>query len=148
MNLAIDERKLTATAAATKTEVTISKWVNEGAPSWSDILTAHDVARLTRRHRWQLSAFAWIGRFPKPRRFRGRRLGWLRSEVVNWLTKDLTISGLPHSPSVQQHLPLNRVGRHFRSKRGRSRRAHLGQRLVRRPAAITQSHGGNQAGRS
>ena len=97
-------------AATARQEVSISKWVNERAPPWDDILTAHDVARLTRRHRWHLSALMWIGRFPAQQRFRGRRLGWLRSDVVNWLAKELSTRNHQHGPGVQQRLPFRILG--------------------------------------
>jgi predicted DNA-binding transcriptional regulator AlpA len=132
-------------AAAAKQEVSISKWVNEKAPPWDDILTAHDVARLTRRHRWQLSALTWIGRFPRQQRFRGRRLGWLRSDVVNWLAKELRNPSRQHGAGVQQRLPLQDFGR-FRSRRIRSRRTRVGPRLA-GPISLARLRGDGQ-GRS
>src|SRR6202034_4403145 len=65
--------------------ISISRWVNEKLPSWNQILTAHDVARLTRRHRWMLSALELLGRFPKKQLFHGRRIGWRRCDVQRWL---------------------------------------------------------------
>ena len=67
--------------------VLISKWVNETPPAWDQILTARDVARLTRRHRWILSTLVLIGRFPKEQRFRGRPVGWSRKDVDGWLAR-------------------------------------------------------------
>jgi hypothetical protein len=58
-----------------KAGVSISKWVNEAYPPWDEILSAHDVARLTRRHRWLLSAMAALRRFPRKRKFHGRAVG-------------------------------------------------------------------------
>lgn len=79
--------------------VSLSKWVNEPFPPWNDILTAHEVARLTRRHRWILSTLMLVGRFPKKQRFRGRRIGWLRADVVGWLAKNQRASrGLSERP--------------------------------------------------
>jgi hypothetical protein len=65
--------------------VSISKWVNEALPPWSEILSAHDVARLTRRHRWILSALSFMRRFPRRRHFHGRPIGWHRRDVARWL---------------------------------------------------------------
>ena len=65
--------------------VSISKWVNEACPPWDEILSAHDVARITRRHRWGLSAMAALRRFPRKRKFHGRAVGWHRGDVVRWL---------------------------------------------------------------
>lgn len=67
--------------------VSISKWVNEKYPTWDQTLTAHDAARLTRRHRWVLVALTLLGRFPKPQRFHGRRVGWGRREVEQWIVR-------------------------------------------------------------
>jgi len=73
--------------------VSLSKWVNERLPSFQELLTAQDVARLTRRHRLVLAALTLIGRFPRRLRFRGRRIGWLRSDVLNWLDDDIGFVG-------------------------------------------------------
>ena len=66
--------------------VFISKWVNEKIPGSDQILTAHDVARLTRRRRWILSTLTILGKFPKKQRFQGRYLGWRRSDIDQWLS--------------------------------------------------------------
>ena len=73
------------------TRVALSRWVNEPLPAWQDILSAHDVARLTRRPTWILCGLALVGRFPRERQYRGRRIGWLRSDVLTWMTRELTI---------------------------------------------------------
>jgi predicted DNA-binding transcriptional regulator AlpA len=86
-----------------KTVVSISKWVNEVYPSWGEILSAHDVARLTRRHRWVLSAMAALRRFPRKRRFHGRAVGWHRGDVIRWLANHLSSHTAPRRPST---LPL------------------------------------------
>jgi predicted DNA-binding transcriptional regulator AlpA len=76
-------------AAITRSgQVSLSKWVNEKLPPWTELLTAHEVARLTRRHRWILSALTLLGRFPKQERFRGRAIGWKRHDVERWLRSD------------------------------------------------------------
>jgi len=69
--------------------IVLSRWVNEPYPPLTELLSAHDVARLTRRPRWLLAGLALIGRFPKKARFRGRALGWWRSDVLEWMAKDL-----------------------------------------------------------
>jgi predicted DNA-binding transcriptional regulator AlpA len=69
--------------------VTLPPWVNEPLPSLSDLLSAHDAARLTRRSRWVLSGLMLLGRFPKRRRYQGRLIGWNRNEVLEWLCRDL-----------------------------------------------------------
>lgn len=65
--------------------VTLSQWVNERCPEWAALLSAHEVARLTRRPHCMLSTLAFLGRFPKQQRYRGRRIGWRRVDVEHWL---------------------------------------------------------------
>jgi len=65
----------------------LSPWINDEFPRWSDLLTTHDVARLTRRHTWVISALALIGRFPKRARFHGRGIGWNRHDVTDWMAR-------------------------------------------------------------
>jgi predicted DNA-binding transcriptional regulator AlpA len=69
--------------------VSLSPYVNEQFPNWEELLSAHDVARLTRRPSWMVLSLALLGRFPRKRRFHGRGIGWLRSDVIHWLAKDL-----------------------------------------------------------
>src|SRR5690349_25122285 len=74
-------------------DVPLSPWVNERFPSWNEILTSHDVARLTRRHRWILAALSLVGHFPRKLRFRGQSIGWLRSDVDGWLGRYRHVRG-------------------------------------------------------
>jgi hypothetical protein len=69
-------------------KLSISRWVNEKYPPWSELLSAHDVARLTRRPLWVLAGLCLIGRFPKKLKFRGRGIGWRQSEVLDWMSRD------------------------------------------------------------
>lgn len=71
--------------------VTLSRWVNERPLPITEILSAHDVARLTQRPIWLLAGMALIGRFPQKRKHRGRRVGWCRSDVLDWLSRDLSV---------------------------------------------------------
>jgi predicted DNA-binding transcriptional regulator AlpA len=89
--MAIDESGSQTLDRGRAQRVSLSKWVNERLPSFQELLTSHDVARLTRRHRWVLAALALIGRFPRGQRFHGRRIGWLRSDVVGWLADDIAL---------------------------------------------------------
>lgn len=82
----------TRTQEAAHVPLSISKWVNERYPPLNELLSAHDVARLTRRPRWMLSGLCLIGRFPKKLTFRGRGIGWRRSEVLDWMSRDLAIA--------------------------------------------------------
>lgn len=65
--------------------VTLSRWVNERFPDWRQLLSAHDVARLTRRPGWVLFGLTLVGRFPRKHCFHGRRIGWLRDDVLDWI---------------------------------------------------------------
>ena len=71
--------------AAAVPHIMLSRWVNEPYPPLTELLSAHDVARLTRRPRWLLVGLAMIGRFPKRARFRGRAFGWWLSDVLEWM---------------------------------------------------------------
>ena len=81
------------TATASSRNVVLSPWVNEPLPAWEELLSAHDVARLTRRPRWVLASLVLLGRFPRKCRYHGRGIGWLRSDVLFWLTKELEAGG-------------------------------------------------------
>lgn len=83
--------------AASASPIALSRWVNEPYPPLTELLSARDVARLTRRPHWLLVGLALIGRFPKRARFRGRALGWWLSDVLEWMAKDL-----------RHHTPLSR----------------------------------------
>ena len=69
--------------------VSLSPYVNEQFPNWEELLTAHDVARLTRRPRWMLASMILLRGFPRKRRYHGRGIGWLRSDIIHWLGRDL-----------------------------------------------------------
>jgi predicted DNA-binding transcriptional regulator AlpA len=97
--------------------VTISPWINQRFPPLNEILSAHDVARLTRRPRWVLCGLALVNRFPRKKRFRGRLVGWCRAEVLEWMTRELSVeteiyqrsNGTRRSPRLnaqQECLPL------------------------------------------
>jgi predicted DNA-binding transcriptional regulator AlpA len=95
--------------------VTVSLWVNEQSLPWNEIVSAHEVARLTRRKRWVFIGLTWIGRFPKKKRYHGRAVGWLRSEILEWNSRNLRLdcAALPggvarYSAKVQpqRSLPL------------------------------------------
>ena len=99
--MAIDESGLQTPDRARAQRVSLSKWVNEKFPSFQELLTAHDVARLTRRHRWVLAALTVVGRFPPRQRFHGRSVGWRRHDVERWLAERFT-----KEPQDEVQLPL------------------------------------------
>ena len=90
--------------------VSLSPYVNEPLPNWEELLSAHDVARLTRRPRWIVLSLALFGRFPRKHRYHGRNIGWLRSDVVNWLARDLRVLRCHTSPSVNARSHSARQG--------------------------------------
>ena len=71
--------------SASPNHITLSKWVNERFPPWDQLLSAHDVARLTRRPQWVLLGMMLLGRFPRKHCFHGRRIAWLRRDVLDWI---------------------------------------------------------------
>jgi predicted DNA-binding transcriptional regulator AlpA len=83
--------RTTVMIPARVTQLTISRWVNERYPPLNELLSSHDVARLTQRPRWVLIGLCLIGRFPKKLKFRGRGIGWRRSEVIDWMSRDLAV---------------------------------------------------------
>jgi hypothetical protein len=80
--------------------VAISPWINERPPPLHELLSAHDVARLTRRPSWMLVGLCLIGRFPKRLMFQGRAIGWRRSEILDWMARDLSVEGRSTVPRV------------------------------------------------
>lgn len=92
--------------------LTISRWVNEPYPPLNELLSSHDVARLTRRPRWLLSGLSLIGRFPKKFKFQGRGIGWRRSEVLEWMSRETHSCAADRRPAcspghpIQTDLPL------------------------------------------
>ena len=67
--------------------VSLSVWVNEKPPALDQILSAHDVARLTRRRRWVVHALTFLRRFPRRQRFKNRAIGWAKRDVLTWLAE-------------------------------------------------------------
>ena len=128
--MAIDE-SISIPDPAASLRVTLSRWVNESLPSCQEILTAHDVARLTRRHRWVLETLTLVGRFPRKHRFHGRRIGWQRRDVLLWLgAKSLPGHDQPNDDNagleplqreLQLRLPPCRRSRSHRSRCASSR---------------------------
>ena len=110
--MAIDEFATSIPDRAIASRVSLSKWVNERLPSYQALLTAHEVARLTRRPLWVLETLTLFGRFPKKQRFRGKGIGWRRRDVFLWLSAEhcLTLQAVKISAAgyrpVQQQLDL------------------------------------------
>jgi predicted DNA-binding transcriptional regulator AlpA len=100
-------------ATSPSCNVVLSPFVNERFPAWGELLSAHDVARLTRRPRWMLAGLVFLGQFPRKRRYHGHGIGWLRSEVLSWLTEleagecRAEAAAIAHRrPACQTPLPL------------------------------------------
>jgi hypothetical protein len=73
---------------ATRDRVSLSKWVNEKLPALDQILSARDVARLTRRRWWVVHALTLFGKIPRQQRFHGRAIGWAKRDLENCLVRD------------------------------------------------------------
>src|SRR4051812_28924797 len=82
--------------------VVVSKWVNEPLPPLHVMLSAHDVAHLIRRPRWVFRGLSLVGKFPKPHRFHGRRIGWRRDEILEWLTRDIASLATPEDEKGEE----------------------------------------------
>lgn len=143
-------------AIVRRSDVSLSKWVNERLPAWNELLGAHEVARLTRRHRWALTALALLGRFPKPQRFRGRAIGWRRRDVEHWLLDAAGLStgadsarcssvpcGRLRASTCEQRRDTRRCARRLRKSPafcGRGRQAHAS--VIPASSSVAQpSHG-------
>jgi predicted DNA-binding transcriptional regulator AlpA len=103
--------------------VTLSPYINERLPDWEQLLSARDVARLTRRPRWMVVSLALLGRFPRKRKYRGRGIGWLRSDVLHWLTRDLrTLRCNAQSMAVWRPTGVRQLSLPLRRTRARTQR--------------------------
>jgi predicted DNA-binding transcriptional regulator AlpA len=128
MNLENTPRSERISVNASSHSVVLSRWVNERFPDWEKILSAHDVARLTRRPRWLLLSLMIIGRFPRRLRFRGCNVGWLRSDVLDWMTQDVRTARCHVSTRTtsltcgDRQMSLRLDGSHPRTARRRRRR--------------------------
>lgn len=91
---------------APRVNIVISRWVNERLPPWDELLTAHDVARLTRRHHLILSALTLVGCFPRKLRFQGRGIGWHRRDVARWLNRGTGIEADAEAPEEISSFPF------------------------------------------
>jgi predicted DNA-binding transcriptional regulator AlpA len=98
MNLKTSSPSEPAVTAASP-RVTLSRWINEPLLPFQELLSAHDVARLTRRPKLVISGLVLLGRFPKRRRYHGRQVGWLRSDVLEWMSDKLTLEGISREAS-------------------------------------------------
>src|SRR6266478_4470988 len=94
-------------------QVSISKWVNQPLPPLDELLSSHDMARLTRRPRFVVVGLSCLGFLPRRRRYRGCVVGWLRSDVLDWMSKDLRVASPSEAPPcprrairLQKSLPL------------------------------------------
>jgi predicted DNA-binding transcriptional regulator AlpA len=85
--------------------VSISRYVNEQFPNWDELLSAHDVARLTRRPRWVVLSLTLLGRFPRKQRYHGCGVGWLKADVIAWI-------GRSRVPQI--HIPCHAYRRRHR----------------------------------
>ena len=72
--------------------VLLTRWINEPLPDIRLLLSSRDVARITRRPRWQVLSLTVLGRFPRRHYYQGRSLGWHRDDVLAWLTQGLSLA--------------------------------------------------------
>ena len=88
-------------------DLRLPRWVNEPLPDLRAILSANEISRLTRRPRWLLLGLAALGRFPKRRTHCGKPVGWHRTDVLDWLTQNMTIEtdDTSESSACRHHRP-------------------------------------------
>lgn len=121
------------TIIRTSQNLHLPRWVNEPLPDLRAILSASEISRLTRRPRWLLLGLSALGRFPRRRTHCGKPVGWHRADVLDWLTKNMTISSedavdarcLRHTKPRQECLPLN-IRQNHESLRPHGRRTSCG----------------------
>lgn len=113
MNFPSESEHLSTVTQSDESDLTISRWVNEPYPPLNQLLSDHDVARLTRRPRWILTGLSVLGRFPKKFKFRGRGIGWRQVEVFEWMARERMKSERgsacdsgPRPQPMQRCLPL------------------------------------------
>jgi predicted DNA-binding transcriptional regulator AlpA len=99
-----------AEPASRTPRLAISPFLEERFPPLDQLLTAHDVARLVRRPRWYFCGLALLGAFPAKRRFRGRWVGWMRSDISMWMQKNLHVRSA-NPPKTNPAKVIARQGR-------------------------------------
>jgi predicted DNA-binding transcriptional regulator AlpA len=78
-----------ASGAANEDQRPIGREDRNELPTILDqILTTRKVVEIVGHHRSTLYRWMRVGDFPKKHSFRGRKVGWLRSEVEKWLGGD------------------------------------------------------------
>src|ERR1700739_477134 len=97
----------TQSASRASPDVVISRWVNERCPALNTLLSAHDVARLTRRSRWIVLGLVLLRKFPQPCRYRGRPIGWRRADVLQWMANTAPLTHRCRRVSRTPQLSLN-----------------------------------------
>jgi prophage regulatory protein len=77
-------------------------------PQIDQILSTRQVLQITGKHR--VTIYRWIraGIFPKKHDAHGHKVGWLRSEIENWLAHD---RGSPGPPERAKEIGATREGR-------------------------------------
>ena len=152
--MAIDEFADSIPDRAVIPPVSLSRWVNQGLPSCQALLTAHEVARLTRRPRWVLEALTFFRRFPKKQRFHGRRIGWRRQDVLLWLGSDegcvdtapvTSFTSEPEQRELQLRHPPCRRSRSHRSHCSSGRHLHLERLRMRQSCRLVDPRDSDSA---
>jgi predicted DNA-binding transcriptional regulator AlpA len=71
--------------------------LNDRIAALDQILTTRDVVAIVGHHRCTLFRWMSAGQFPHKHAFRGRKVGWLRSDIEKWLAGD-KLESLPPPP--------------------------------------------------
>jgi hypothetical protein len=121
--------------------VSLSPYVNEQLPNWEELLSAHDVARLTRRPRWVLASLVLLRRFPKRRHPRhGAIVETAKTVIVEWSPelREVIERACKLGPDIRKTLICNLQGKPFTESGFRSNWHRLIQSgLTRGASAVT-----------
>lgn len=94
---------VTVAIACASHNVHLPHWVNEALPDLRAILSAREISRLTRRPGWFLFGLSALGRFPKRLTHCGKPIGWHRTDILVWLTQNMTTAAqYPAAPCTDQ----------------------------------------------
>jgi len=102
----------------------ISKWANEEIPAWAQILTAPDVARLTRRQGWILSGKGPEGDRGAAERHRGKARARAESKASH---KGLYLRGRTDQAGQHESLVQGAETRRYRGLSMARPAPHMGQ---------------------
>jgi prophage regulatory protein len=79
---------VTTNPASSPRKVTASSEPHDRLAALDQILGTHDIEQITGKHRCTIYRWIQDKRFPRKHSFRGREIGWRRSDIEQWLAGD------------------------------------------------------------